>query len=135
MKGKTMSNFTIDRTPAEMRAVAATMVIEADRLEEKILRDSGRQVLRAENSGSRTKSGTGRYWLGVQTEKKTGFARNFTTEESGYSHNEAPMTPGQHWEDDEYSQTMIGLFELISERYDARGNRIGLYAECLTNAA
>ena len=131
-----MSNFTAAQpTPAEMRALAATMVIEADDLEEKLLRDSGRQVMRAENSGLKTKNETGRYWLGVQTEKKTGFARNFTIEEDGYSHREEPMTPGQHWEDAEYSQTMVGLFEFISERYDDRGNRIGLFAECLTDAS
>ena len=127
-----MSNVTeVQPTPSEMRLVAATMVMEADRLEDQILRDSGRQVVRTENTGTKTNSETGRYWLGVQTEKKTGFARSFAIEEEGYSHSEEPMSSGQHWEDDEWSQTVIGLFELISERYDDRGNRVGVYAECL----
>ena len=129
-----MSNVTeVHPTPSEMRVVAATMVIEADRLEEKILRDSGRRVMRVENS--RTNSDTGRYWVGIQTEKKRDFSRTFALCEGDYSHREEGMSAGQKWEDDEFSQQVFGLFELISERHDDRGNRIGLFAECLTDAS
>lgn len=127
-----MNDFTeINLTPTEMRAMAATMFVEADRLEDQTLQDSGRRVMRTENDGSKTKSETGRYWLGIQIDKKAGITRNFAKHEDGYKNCEKPMSAGQRWEDSEFSQTMVGLFELISERYDNRGDRISLYAECL----